>query len=137
MGKAILRALVSHFRDNLILYFLVNIFLVLGILLGATSVKSLDPEQTVSLGDYLNNFVTAFPNLKIRPEVLTTASFASNVKLLLLIWFLGLTVLGVPIIFLAIAIKGFYLGFTAGFIIQERGLQGILFTALLCSRKTF
>ena len=87
MGKAILRALVSHFRDNLILYFLVNIFLVLGILIGATSVKSLDPEQTVSLGDYLNNFVTAFPNLKIRPEVLTTASFASNVKLLLLIWF--------------------------------------------------
>lgn len=130
MGKAIWRSLTNHFKDNLVLYVLLSSFLIVGILLGSTSVKSLDPEQTGSLGDYFNNFVSAFPTIQIQPEVLTTASFASNIKLLLLVWFLGLTVLGVPIIFLAITIKGFYLGFTAGFIIQEKGLEGILFTAI-------
>lgn len=130
MGKVIGRAIASHFRDNLLLYVLVCFFMIIGILLGATSIKSLDQEQTGFLGDYLNNFVSAFPHLQIKPEVLTTASFTTNIKLLALIWFLGLTVLGVPIIFLAIGMKGFYLGFTAGFIIQEKGLQGILFTAI-------
>jgi len=130
MKKIISRTIAIHIRDNLTLYVLISMFMIIGILLGAMSVQSLDQEQVGFLGDYLNNFVSAFPNFNIKPEVLTTASFTTNIKLLLLIWFLGLTVVGVPIIFFAIAIKGFYLGFTAGFIIQEKGLRGILFTAI-------
>jgi stage II sporulation protein M len=137
MRKAIWRSLTNHFRDNLILYVLLSSFMVVGILLGSSSVKSLNSEQINSLGDYFNNFVSTFPTLQIQPEVLTTASFAANIKLLLLIWFLGLTVLGVPIIFLAITVKGFYLGFTAGFIIQEKGLRGILFTAITLLPQNF
>ena len=130
MKKNFCRSFTNHLKHNLVLYTLICIFLIFGIVLGSVGAKSLDSNQTGSLGDYLNNFVSSFSKLQVEPEVLASASLVTNIKLLLLIWFLGLTIIGVPIIFLAIMLKGFYLGFTVGFLIQEKGIQGILFTAI-------
>jgi stage II sporulation protein M len=44
---------------------------------------------------------------------------------LLLLWFSGLTVLGIPLILFVVASRGFILGFTVGFLVKEKAAAGV------------
>ncbi|KEH98181.1 stage II sporulation protein M, partial [Clostridium botulinum] len=46
-------------------------------------------------------------------------------------WFLGLTMLGTPIIFITDLIKGFTIGFTSSLVINGLGAKGILLNLLI------
>lgn len=41
------------------------------------------------------------------------------------IWLLGLTVIGLPVVYLIVFTRGFVLGFTVSFMVQAKGLAGI------------
>jgi stage II sporulation protein M len=43
---------------------------------------------------------------------------------------LGVTIIGIPFIFILIGIRGFMTGFSSGFMINAIGLKGVLFTVL-------
>ena len=59
-------------------------------------------------------------------------SILNNVSIAIILWFLGLTIIGVPIIYLCIGYKGFGLGFTIASCIATLGTgKGILFTILM------
>lgn len=130
MGKRLGRLLANHVTDNLWLYFIMSFFLLLGIFLGSLGVIGLGAEEESELVAYLNYFFAGFSEIQVEPLALLKQSLTSNYKLLAVIWFLGLTVLGAPLVLLVIAVRGFYLGFTAGFLIQEKAVLGILLTAL-------
>lgn len=130
MGRKLGRIFINHLKDNLGLYITMSLFLLIGIFLGSLGVKGLGSEEEGELLEYLNYFFAGFADMQVEPLALLKQSLNANYKLLAMIWFLGLTVLGAPLIFLVIAIRGFYLGFTAGFLIQEKALLGILLTVL-------
>lgn len=130
MGKKFWRVISVHWKDNLLLYMVIILFLLLGIFAGALGAKTLSSKQEGELIEYLNRFAASFTSVEVEPGILVRQSLLTNLKLLGIVWFLGLTVLGAPLILLVIAAKGFYLGFTAGFLIQEKGMAGILLTAL-------
>ncbi len=46
-------------------------------------------------------------------------------KVLILIWFFGVCIIGIPGIFIAILLRGFNIGFTLGIIIQSLGEEAI------------
>lgn len=126
MVKAFKKLWINHWRDNLWLYLLVLICLIIGVVLGAISVKLLTVEETRELGDYLSSFLVNLEVVDIEGLAVIRQALYSNFKTLFLIWFLGLTVLGAPLILILLGVEGFTLGFTAGFLIKEKGLQGIL-----------
>lgn len=128
MYSRLWKSLSKHLKDNLLLYAIMTFFLFVGIALGAMGVRTLEAKQEGELIEYLNSFINGFATVQIEPFLLIKQSAGSNLKILAAIWFLGLTVLGAPLIFIVLAAKGFSLGFTAGFIIQEKGLSGILLT---------
>lgn len=130
MGRRLGRIITNHLQDNLWLYIIMSLFLVMGILLGALGVKGLGSKEEGELLEYLNYFFAGFAEMQVEPMTLLKHSLSTNYKLLAMIWFLGLTVLGAPLILLVIAVRGFYLGFTAGFLIQEKALLGVLLTVL-------
>ncbi len=53
-----------------------------------------------------------------------------NVPMLVAIWFLGLTMIGIPVILIIDVLKGFTIGFASSFIIGEMGMKGIWFDLL-------
>lgn len=127
----------EHLRDNLFLYILVVLLLVLGIGFGALAVKLLTIEEIVELTQYLSTFMSGMEEIDLDFLLVLKESLINNLKTLLFIWFLGLTVLGVPLIFALLLSKGFILGFTAGFLIQEQGLQGIVLSVLTLALPNF
>lgn len=120
----------GYFRQNILLYLIVFIFFVLGTTSGAFLVKPLVLGQQVELLAYLDNFINSLLNMEISTIGILKQALISNFKIVFAIWFLGLTVIGVPIIIVLIFARGFVLGFTVGFLVQEKGVQGI-FIALL------
>jgi stage II sporulation protein M len=123
---------INHCRDNLWLYILVLFCLVIGVVSGTMSVKLLTAEETSELGEYLASFIGGLEGIGLDQLTVVRQSLYNNFKTIGLIWFLGLTVIGTPIILLLLFVEGFTLGFTAGFLVQSKGIQGILlaFTAL-------
>ncbi|MDS1030115.1 stage II sporulation protein M [Bacillota bacterium LX-D] len=120
----------KHVNDNIILYISISIVLLLGIVCGSLGVKMLENNEEQDLINLIDSFCTTFPSSEVQSGFLLKKCLIANFKILSLIWFLGLTVIGAPLILIVVGIKGFYLGFTAGFLIQEKGLLGILFTTL-------
>ncbi|HHW06550.1 MAG TPA: stage II sporulation protein M [Clostridia bacterium] len=116
----------NHARDNLWFYLLTVFCLVAGIITGTVSVKLLTAEEALELGDYLSSFFMELEGLGWDQLVVIKQSLYNNLKTMGLIWFLGLTVVGTPMILLLLYFEGFTLGFTAGFLVQSKGLEGIL-----------
>jgi stage II sporulation protein M len=57
-------------------------------------------------------------------------SFLNQAKSILIIWFLGLTIIGLPFILGWVFFRGFSLGFTIGFLVQEKAGAGVLISIL-------
>jgi len=127
----------QHLKDNLLLYILVVAILIIGIIIGSLSVKLLTIEETVELTQYLSAFMGGMEEINLDYLIILKESLMNNIKTLISIWFLGLTVLGLPLIFVLLLSKGFILGFTAGFLIQEQGLQGIILSVLTLALPNF
>lgn len=107
--------------------------------MGTISVKLLTPEEALELGEFLSSFIKGLEWLGLDQLVVVRQSLYNNLKTVGLIWFLGLTVIGIPMILVLLFFEGFTLGFTAGFLVQTKGLEGILLalTALTPSNILF
>jgi len=122
--------LINHISRNALLYSLIIIAFILGVVAGSYMVKSLDAGQKSELLKYLDMFLTGLEQWNIEPAVVAQHSVLNNLRIIASIWFLGLTVIGVPLILLIVFFRGFVMGFTIGFLIQQKAFQGLLITLL-------
>jgi stage II sporulation protein M len=106
------------------------IFFSLGIVFGAFGINSLNPHDYQDLSNFFQNFVGSLGSLNFSSLNLVQQTVFNHLKIIFLIWFLGLTVIGVPIILIIMFIKGFVTGFTVGFIIHEKVHGGLIFALL-------
>lgn len=120
----------QHVKNNKKLYFLLLLSLIVGVSAGAFTVNGLSSIQREELVNYFNGFLQLMDNQKIENVELFKISLLENLKIIIVIWFLGVTIIGIPLIFIVIGIKGFITGFSVGFIIGSLGNNGIIFTLL-------
>lgn len=120
--------LFEYLRENLGIYFFVILLFMVGVVFGALAVKALNGEQKAELFGYLEAFIQGIDtSLVAKTESLLPQSLAGNLKTLGLIWLLGLVVLGLPLVLVILFTKGFALGFTVGFLVDELGWKGVIF----------
>ena len=125
-----LRNLVDgHITKNRKEYLFLSMAFVAGVSAGAFTVNGLGPMQKDELDNYFHGFIQLFNNLNLQGAELFMMSLIENLKIVGLIWVLGVTIIGIPFIFIILAVKGFITGFSSGFLISGLGLKGILFTA--------
>ncbi|MDW7673043.1 MAG: stage II sporulation protein M [Bacillota bacterium] len=125
MAGRIKRVLLDYLVDNLAIYLTVFGFFALGTTLGAVLVKPLTLGQQIELLEYLDSFITSLLNMEISSVGILKQALINNLKFVLYMWLLGLTVIGVPIVVGLVFARGFILGFTVSFLVQEKGAQGI------------
>ena len=101
--------------------------LVIGVSAGAFTVNGLSTLQNEELVNYFTGFLKIMGNQRVNSSELLMISLQENAKLIALLWVSGVTIIGIPFIYLLILAKGFVIGFSSGFIIKTMGIKGILF----------
>lgn len=123
--------MLNHLRENVTIYiFMMTLFLT-GIIFGAVTVNSMTFVQKQDLYFHLERyFIQLSGEEAIASKDILKRSFFFHVKFLSLLFILGLTIIGLPIVWVLIFIKGLVIGFSVGFIVNQLGGQGLLLATL-------
>jgi len=110
---------------------LIIIFL-LGSIAGIAFINNAGKTETTEIFSYVNSLKDNIKNSdNINKTLILTQSIKQNVVFVLIIWFLGCTLLGSFLIYLAILYKGFSIGYTVSAIIATLGIKsGSVFAVL-------
>lgn len=118
----------QYMLDHLWLYCFVAVLFVMGVIFGALMVNAMTLEQKEDLLQYLNNFLQTVQHGVDTSEQQSFAQFVlMHLKWVALIWLLGLSVVGSPLILVLNFLKGVLIGFTVGYLIGQLSWAGVLF----------
>lgn len=120
----------KHVQNNFWLYVVSLLCVCTGIVLGMYSVRYMGGFEKSDLLSYLNNFGSTISSQGVNYSNVLVETIKTNMPILLGIWFLGLTMIGIPVILIINIIKGFTIGFTMSFVINGMGIKGIWFSLL-------
>lgn len=126
------KVLIEYIIKNRKNFFIIAIIFILGISLGMIFVNTTNDLQK----EELNNYLTALiKNIKDTDNIskidLLFLSIRQNICFILLVWFLGCTIIGGIFIYVTILYKGFAIGYTISAIISVLGIKnGIIFSCL-------
>lgn len=121
--------ILEHINNNLRDYVILTLFFIVGIILGVLFVNNANNSQKEQISSYINGIVTSLKGeYEIDNITLLKSSIINNIKLAIILWIAGSTVIGVPFVYGIITYKGFCLGYTSASIIGVLGLKkGITF----------
>lgn len=101
-----------------------------GVALGALGVTVLNEEQVGTLTILVDNFMDHVATMEVNTDAYTKDVLWRIWKDIGLIYFLSLTVIGLPLAYIVLFFRGFLLGFVTAFFAQEKALSGIMFAFL-------
>lgn len=132
-NSKILEIIKEHVKKNIKEYLTVGIIFLIGIIIGVIFINNANDEQKIQIQEYLGTFTQNLnSDYMIDTKALLRSSIINNLILALTLWFIGSTVIGFPIVYIIVAIRGFSLGYTVSAIIITYPIwKGILF--ILCT----
>lgn len=120
----------GYLKANIVAYFFMILIFIIGVVVGALAVKTLPDEQKTELISYLNIFFTGLTqgtdNITYGGNMISSVMF-NNAKTIVLMWILGFTIVGIPFVLFILFTRGFIIGFTVGFLVNEYVMRGLLF----------
>ncbi len=129
--NAILQTIITHIQNNKKQYAIVAIIFLIGLIIGVSLINNekISSDETSS---YINEFIGNLKNnYQIDKANLLKKSITNYLIIAVIMWFMGSTVIGIPVVYLIVAFKGFSLGYTISCIMLALGtLKGMLFTIL-------
>lgn len=120
-----------HMEEHLSLYVFTTVLFIMGIVFGSLAVGALTVEQREGLLEYLMHFFNGLEQGAIADA--STAlkhAAAHHLKYVGLMWILGLSIIGAPLVIVLIFLKGLVIGFTVGFFVRELSWNGLGFVFL-------
>ena len=131
-NSKILNIIKEHIRKNTKEYMSLFIIFLIGIIIGVIFINYTDEVYKTQIKDYLIHFSESLnTDYKIDTTELLKSSITNNLILAVCLWFIGSTIIGIPIVYLIVGIKGFSLGYTISSIMVTYPFwKGILFTLL-------
>lgn len=120
----------THIVNNLKEYVSVILVFLIGIIIGVIVINNSREDQIVQINEYINNFISDLKECgNIDKSSLLAETFFGNLFLILALWFVGSTVIGIPIVYGIVAYKGFCLSYTISSSIITLGTwNGTLFS---------
>lgn len=116
--------IVSHIESNLREYLVVSIIFIIGILIGIFFINNVSDSEYQETNSYINNFTISLKNqANISESTVLKNSLFNNLSIGVLLWILSSTVIGVIIVYIIIAFKGFCFGFTISSIVLALGFK--------------
>ena len=104
------------------------LLLIVGIIIGAITIKTLNVEEKNGIINFFDSFFKLLDKDNVNSNLLLKESLTSNIKTIIIIWITGAFIIGIPIIPIIVLFRGFAIGFTVGFLVNEYGVRGFLFS---------
>lgn len=121
----------SYAKEHQSLYWFTIVLFTMGIIFGAVLVQSLPLSQKQELLGFLQYFFHHLGQQGIpasRPHF--QESFGHYAKTVGIMWVLGLSIIGLPMILLILFLKGVVVGFTVGFLVSQMQWEGLRFAMM-------
>ncbi|WP_163101072.1 stage II sporulation protein M [Peribacillus alkalitolerans] len=125
---------IAHFNEHSSLYVFIIVLFLMGVIFGAVIVNSLSFTQKEDLFYYLGQFFGQVSEGNLSPSYdMFLQSLQHNMKYIVLIWILGVSIIGIPVILILLFLKGMVVGFTVGFLVNQMGWSGfgVAFVSIL------
>ncbi|MFT4413259.1 stage II sporulation protein M [Fredinandcohnia humi] len=120
-------AIANHLREHSSIYLFISVLFLMGVIFGAIVVNSLNFSQKEDLFYYLNRFFGEVSEGKYANATeMFKQSYFHNLKYVGLMWVLGISIIGLPIILILLFLKGVVVGFTVGFLVNQMDWSGFL-----------
>jgi len=119
---------IGHMEKYHTIYIFTVILFLTGIIFGAIIVNSMAFPQKQDLFFYLERFYHGY----LQEDALSNNNIFKNsiihhIQTLGVLFFLGFAVIGMPVIWVLLFLKGVAIGFTVGFFVNQLGTNGLLF----------
>lgn len=120
---------IEYIRNNIKEFFCVISLFLIGIILSIIFVNNANEMQEKEITSYIQDYIS---NLKEGKSINKKAVFWDSIKnnaiFTIILWFGGLTIIGIPIVYITIIFKGFTLGYTISVLIAILGVgKGTMF----------
>ena len=103
----------THIENNLREYAIASTIFIIGILFGVIFINNLNDTQNNEIGNYIS---TSIENLKesqdINQLLFIKETIKENLTFVILLWLIGSTVIGLLLVYIIVAFKGFCLSYT-------------------------
>ncbi len=123
--------ILTHVRLNFILYLILLFALLTGIAAGAFTAGAMSDSQRLGLSGYLEVFFHSISIQSIDRGAIFWEAVWQQLQITFFIWLSGIFIFGFPFILFFAGLRGFFIGFTVGFLVSQYRFGGFLFT-LLC-----
>lgn len=102
------------------------VLMLMGIIAGSIFTTILNSSDKELVINHLNEFIDNINNNRLNYLFALKNNLITNISYVILIWLLGISVIGLPIIIIMFFTKCFILGFSVGAILTTFKLKGIL-----------
>jgi len=124
----LLIAIKEHIRNNLKQYLIVGTLFIIGIIIGTAIANNYQEPANVASNKILNAIKKINEGYEIDYSGLLKNEIYRQILYALLLWFLGCSVIGIPIVYILISFKGLSLGYTIATVILALGTpKGTIF----------
>ncbi|MBO5348466.1 MAG: stage II sporulation protein M [Clostridia bacterium] len=121
----------DHINQNIKEYAISVIIFLIGIIIGVMLLNSSSQENQQTISGYINEFTSSIKNQEytIDQKKLFAKSVVSNLKIAVMIWIAGSTIIGIPLVYGSLAYKAMCIGYSISAIIatMEKS-KGIIFS---------
>lgn len=122
------KEIAKHIETNQLSYLFILVLFLVGLIFGAIIVVSMHFTQKQDLLFYLNQYFFRIDEQQILNNFeLFKSALISHGQYLIIFFLLGLSIIGLPIIWVTIFVKGTFIGFSVGFFVYQYGFRGLLF----------
>lgn len=123
----------EHVENNLKQYLIIGVLFIIGIIIGVIVVNNMQLQTKEHIGTEIKTFIDCLKNQTYQIDYISLLKsvITNHILFTLLLWFLGCSVIGIPIVYILITYRGFSLGYTISSIILSLGIgKGALFSII-------
>lgn len=111
-------------KNNILI--LISVVFILGLIFGSIYITILQVEEKTTILNQVNNYFTTVSTSFENKIDIFKNSLISNLTYIIIMWLLGISVIGMPIVFIMTFFKSFILGFSISSIFAKYGFKGIV-----------
>ena len=109
---------------------IILLVILISALIGLFFISILKDSNKEIITNALENYLETIKNNKINYQSLFIKSLINNIIIILIIWILGISLIGIPIVLILLIIKTFSITFTYTSIISIYKLKGIILSSI-------
>ncbi|WP_281975832.1 stage II sporulation protein M [Halobacillus litoralis] len=126
-----MRMVKNDVQTHMNIFVFIFVLFIMGMVFGAVIVNSMNFVQKQDLFFYLKQFFEQQTMMGgTGKTTLWKDSILYHIKYMLLLFLLGISVIGMPIITVLLFIKGLVIGFSVGFLVNQMGWYGLLISSV-------